>query len=132
MHASTPLFTTSMEKRLNHRTSSLTSRSPHKSSNSFSPADSMLESLSPLVAEMSRRGILYREAVQEFKKKFLNSALRENDDNRSRAARRLGMHRNTIHGLIRQLKIDSLPVRATHKRPSQPAQIKSRPRRSLV
>jgi len=42
----------------------------------------------------------YTEAVREFRKAFIATVLRENNGNQSKAARELGMHRNTLtpHG----------------------------------
>jgi DNA-binding NtrC family response regulator len=49
-----------------------------------------------LVLQMHRGGILLGEAVDEFKKAFVCTALRENDGNVSKTAPTLGVHRNTL------------------------------------
>ena len=62
--------------------------------------------LETLVLAMHRGGILYSEAVCEFKKAFITAALRANRGNKTRAARILGMHRNTLGRIISELKLD--------------------------
>src|SRR5437667_12374691 len=51
--------------------------------------------LETLVRRMNTTGILYYEALEEFKKQFILVVLREVNWNKSRAARLLGMHRST-------------------------------------
>lgn len=66
----------------------------------------MKEKLESLVSEMYRSGILYEEAVREFKKRFIIRSLIENRGNQCKAARALGKHRNTLSRDIAELKID--------------------------
>jgi len=66
----------------------------------------MKDQLEALVAQIYGGGILYSEAVREFKKRFIMNVLRENKGNCCRAARELGMHRNTLSRTISELKID--------------------------
>src|SRR2546422_627248 len=49
--------------------------------------------LETLVRRMHRTGILYYEALEEFKKQFILVVLRDVNWNNSKAARVLGMHR---------------------------------------
>ena len=79
----------------------------------------MSEPLEALVLEMHRRGILYREAVQEFKKTFLCTVLRANQGNQSRSAKQLGMHRNTLTRTILALHIDCKQPAHPKRRPPQ-------------
>ena len=65
-------------------------------------------------------GILYSEAVREFKKRFILTVLEENNGNQCKAARELGMHRNTLSRTIDELKIDVRAVR-DGKRPPRSA-----------
>jgi len=46
--------------------------------------------------EVSQSGIVYGEAVQEFRKIFISRVLEQSDGNQIRAAQKLGMHRNTL------------------------------------
>jgi Fis family transcriptional regulator, factor for inversion stimulation protein len=63
----------------------------------------MKDQLQQLVRQMYQSGILYSEAVREFKKRFILDVLRENRGNQCKAARELGMHRNTLSRTIAEL-----------------------------
>lgn len=78
----------------------------------------MRELLIGLTAEMNRRGILYDEAVREFRKIFILTALRDTDGNLCRAAKRLGMHRNTLARNVAELQINVNAIRSARKGPS--------------
>lgn len=62
--------------------------------------------LDSTVTEMHGKGVLYREAVRAFEKRFLVTVLRENGFNQCHAANALGMHRNTLSRTITELGID--------------------------
>jgi len=79
------------------------------------------DQLEALVMQMYKSNILYSEAVREFKKRFIVTVLQENQGNQCRAARQLGMHRNTLSRTITDLKIDVGPLRAGVKRPPRSA-----------
>jgi len=64
------------------------------------------DQLEALVHQMYKSNILYSEAVREFKKRFIATVLEENKGNQCRAARQLGMHRNTLSRTISELKLD--------------------------
>lgn len=81
----------------------------------------MKDQLEALVAQMYRSGILYAEAVQEFKKRFILTVLQETHGNQCKAARELGMHRNTLSRTIEELKIDMRAVREGTRRPPRSA-----------
>ena len=66
---------------------------------------------------MHRTGILYFEALKEFRKQFILVVLREVDWNKSKAARALGMHRSTLVRTLRELNIDISPLRNVQRRP---------------
>ena len=66
----------------------------------------MKEKLESLVAEMVERRIYLDEALDEFEKKFIQSALTKTDGNQSKAARILGVHRNTLNRKIAQHKLN--------------------------
>jgi len=65
------------------------------------------DQLESLVGQMVERGILFDEAVGEFEKKFIKRVLDRTNGNQSRAARVLGIHRNTLSRKIGLYKIDS-------------------------
>ena len=67
----------------------------------------MRDQLEALIGQMVERGILFDEAVNEFEKRFIRRALDRSRGNQSRAARLLGIHRNTLSRKIELYKIDS-------------------------
>jgi Fis family transcriptional regulator, factor for inversion stimulation protein len=75
------------------------------------------DQLETLVQQMYRSNILYSEAVREFKRCFIATVLHENRGNQCRAARQLGMHRNTLSRTIEELKIDIREFRDGGRRP---------------
>jgi Fis family transcriptional regulator, factor for inversion stimulation protein len=79
------------------------------------------DQLEALVLQMYKSNILYAEGVREFKKKFILTVLQENKGNQCRAARELGMHRNTLSRTINELKIDVRQLRDGVKRPVRSA-----------
>jgi DNA-binding protein Fis len=79
------------------------------------------DQLESLIMQMYRSGILYSEAVREFKKRFLQTVLQENNGNQCKAARELGMHRNTLSRTIAELKLDVRGIRNGARRPPRAA-----------
>ena len=80
----------------------------------------MKDQLETLVLNMYRSGITYAEGICEFKKRFLLTVLQDCKGNQCKAARQLGMHRNTLSRTIAELKLDVKAVR-TGKRPPSSA-----------
>jgi Fis family transcriptional regulator len=70
--------------------------------------------LEVLVSEMHSGGILYSEAVREFKKVFIANVLEQNKGNQCKAAKQLGMHRNTLSRTMTELELDIRPLRRTN------------------
>jgi DNA-binding NtrC family response regulator len=64
------------------------------------------DQLESLVGMMVERGILLEEAVTEFEKKFIKRALESANGNQSRAAKLLGIHRNTLSRKVDIYKLD--------------------------
>ena len=83
----------------------------------------MKDQLEALVLQMYRSNILYAEAVREFKRRFIITVLEENNGNQCRAARQLGMHRNTLSRTLSELKIDVRAFRDGAKRPPRGARV---------
>lgn len=79
--------------------------------------DLVKDQLEGLVAQMYSSGILYSEAVREFKKRFIMNVLQQNRGNQCKAARELGMHRNTLSRTIAELKLDVRQLRDGGRRP---------------
>jgi DNA-binding NtrC family response regulator len=64
---------------------------------------------------MIEQGILYTDAVSEFEKKFIKNMLERNNNNHSKAAVALGIHRNTLSRKVDDLGLDQRPKRRTRK-----------------
>jgi len=54
------------------------------------------EKLEALVEQLIDQGLLLEEAVFEFEKKYILAVLEKNRGNQTKAAKVLGMHRNTL------------------------------------
>jgi Fis family transcriptional regulator, factor for inversion stimulation protein len=80
--------------------------------------------LAVLVSQMHGSGILYSEAVREFKKVFIAHVLQQNKGNQCKAARQLGMHRNTLSRTLAELDLDVRDIRRNKdgRRPPRSAQ----------
>jgi Fis family transcriptional regulator len=75
--------------------------------------------LETLVRRMHRTGIVYYEALGEFKRHFILVILRDVNWNKSKAARVLGMHRSTLVRALRELNIDIRALCNAERRPPQ-------------
>jgi Fis family transcriptional regulator len=69
------------------------------------------DQLEGLIAAMVERGILLEEAQMEFEKKFIKRVLEDLKFNQSRAAKVLGIHRNTLSRKVDEYKLDHRPRR---------------------
>ena len=81
----------------------------------------MKDQLEALILQMQKSGILYSEAVREFKKRFIVTVLEEHNGNQCKAARELGMHRNTLSRTLSELKVDLRALRNGMRRPPRSA-----------
>ena len=79
------------------------------------------DQLEALIMQMYKSGILYNEAVREFKKRFILTVLQDCKGNQCKAARQLGMHRNTLSRTIAELKLDAKGLRKGTRRPPRSA-----------
>jgi hypothetical protein len=68
------------------------------------------EQLEALIQQMVEKGVRYDSAVQDFEKGYISRVLQRVKGNQSRAARMLGMHRNTLSRKIGEynLVVDAL------------------------
>jgi len=64
------------------------------------------DQLEGLVSQMVDRGILFEEAVGEFEKRFIKRTLERADGNQCRAAKMLGINRNTLSRKIGEYRLD--------------------------
>ena len=72
----------------------------------FSEENIVKEQLESLVSEMIDRRIYLEEALNEFEKKFIQSALTKTGGNQTKAAKVLGVHRNTLNRKVIQHKLN--------------------------
>jgi len=81
------------------------------------------EQLEALIQQMVEKGVRYDAAVQDFEKQYITRVLERVKGNQSRAARMLGMHRNTLSRKINEysLTVDfrNLPARSPSGRAFQ-------------
>jgi DNA-binding NtrC family response regulator len=61
-----------------------------------------------LVKEMVEKEIQYKDALDEFEKVFLETASKKYKGNRSKVAKAIGIHRNTLHSRAKALKIKKM------------------------
>jgi DNA-binding NtrC family response regulator len=66
---------------------------------------------------MHMSGITYAEGLREFKKRFILEVLARHRGNQCKAARELGMHRNTLSRTIAELELNPAQIRRGLKRP---------------
>ena len=92
----------------------------------------MKNQLAVLIAQMNESGILYAEAVREFKKVFITHVLQQHNGNQCKASRQLGMHRNTLSRTISELGLDVKDIRKLNGQaaPAQSSKEMRRPPRS--
>ena len=76
----------------------------------------MKQQLETVVFQMYEAGMGCSEAVREFQKAFILTVLKDQRGNQCRAAKKLGIHRNTLRRTIRDLDIDIGATRPMGKR----------------
>ena len=65
----------------------------------------MKEQVERLISEMVNAGVFFQDAVSEFEKKYIRKVLDISGGNQSRAAKALGIHRNTLGRKMEQYKL---------------------------
>ena len=73
--------------------------------------DPLKSQLDVLISQMSDGGIQYAEAVREFKKAYITHVLQASKANQCKAARTLGMHRNTLSRTLSELGLSVRELR---------------------
>jgi DNA-binding protein Fis len=63
------------------------------------------DQLHDLIAQLVERGVPFSAAVEEFEKRYIERVLERVQGNQSRAARLLGIHRNTLSRKIEAHKL---------------------------
>ncbi len=71
----------------------------------------MKDQLELLVGQMVERGIHYGDAVSEFEKRFIANVLERHKGNQSKAAKTLGIHRNTLSRKVEEFGLNHPPQR---------------------
>ena len=71
----------------------------------------MKRELDNLVVQMYASGITYEEAVREFRRRYIQEVLRNNKGNQCKAARELGVHRNTLSRIMAELELDPMQIK---------------------
>ncbi|OGD16582.1 MAG: hypothetical protein A2Y69_11215 [Candidatus Aminicenantes bacterium RBG_13_59_9] len=66
------------------------------------------QKLETLIREMVEREIQYKDALDEFEKIFIETASKTYNGNKSKVAKAIGIHRNTLHSRAKALKIKKM------------------------
>ena len=69
-----------------------------------------------LVDELVDKGLTLSQGTKEFEKQYILATLRQTDGNLSRAARTLGIHRNTLRNKVGTLGIEQAEYLASSGR----------------
>ena len=65
----------------------------------------MRDELNRLVDEMVAKGIRYDDARQEFERRFISRSLARSEGKVGRAARMIGLHRNTLSRKVTEYRL---------------------------
>ena len=65
----------------------------------------MRDELNRLVDEMVAKGIRYDDARQEFERRFISRALARSEGKVGRAAKMIGLHRNTLSRKVAEYRL---------------------------
>ena len=82
----------------------------------------MKRELDSLVVQMYASGITYDEAVREFRRRYIQEVLASHKGNQCKAARELGVHRNTLSRMMTELGLDPVQIKLGLKRPARSEQ----------
>ena len=66
----------------------------------------MKDLIERLIAQMVDSGMFFPDAVSEFEKRYIRKVLEDSQGNQSRAAKVLGIHRNTLSRKVEEYKLD--------------------------
>jgi DNA-binding NtrC family response regulator len=89
----------------------------------------MKAEMDQLIDRMINGGILFEEALQEFEKQFILKVLSRHNNNLSKAALALGIHRNTLSKRLEQYQNGhgaAPPAKSAKKRKPAAARLKRR------
>ena len=83
----------------------------------------MKDQMDKLVTQMVEAGVFFQDAVSEFEKKYIRKVLELSRGNRTKAAKDLGIHRNTLGRKMENYKLSG---RNGSHRPKAPRAKKGR------
>lgn len=66
----------------------------------------MKDQMERLIAQMVDAGMFFPDAVSEFEKRYIRKVLDDSQGNQSRAAKALGIHRNTLGRKLEEYKLE--------------------------
>jgi len=66
------------------------------------------QKLETVIREMVEREVRFKDAQSEFEKIFIETAAKKYGGNKSKVAKEIGIHRNTLHSRAKTLKIKIL------------------------
>jgi DNA-binding NtrC family response regulator len=66
---------------------------------------SIHEKMILLIQEMVEKGLPLKEAIKEFEKIYIETAAKKFNGNKTKMAKALNVHRNTLHNLCKTLKV---------------------------
>lgn len=72
----------------------------------------MKRELDSLITQMHSSGMIYADAVRQFKKRYILEVLAHHKGNQCKAADELGMHRNTLSRTLTELDLDTAQIRS--------------------
>ena len=70
------------------------------------PRPTLKDGLTPIVDELVQSGVTLAQARREFERQLIEASIRSNQGNMGRAARSLGVHRNTLRNKVSDLGIE--------------------------
>ena len=73
-----------------------------------SSSQTIHQKLETLIKEMVEKEIQYKDAMHEFEKIFIETASKKYVGNKSKVAKAIGIHRNTLHSRAKALKIKKM------------------------
>lgn len=67
---------------------------------------SLNQKMKALVKELVDKELPIKDAIREFEKIYIDTARRKYNGNKTRMAKALGIHRNTLHNLCKALGVE--------------------------
>lgn len=61
-----------------------------------------------LISDMVEKEVRFQDALKEFQKIYIEMAAKKYEGNRTKIAKALGIHRNTLHNRAKLLKIKKI------------------------